>query len=209
MVGQSLRALSSGSLAPVEPEFGVRGGSRLSCDMELSVEIRCWRCWLLRSRHRGLLGRVRSAVEGCGMVLAPGRLFIRNISIETPPLTPDKPVTPRIWSAPRAAVPAWRRPARSGGRQRACRRRAAAQSGGTVALGHTECDVVRGIGAPDNVNLSNNARRSGGCRDLFRGPRAGIYPFTAGRLTSIERGAEPRAAAEAPSRRRRRSRRTT
>jgi len=29
---------------------------------------------------------------------------------------------------------------------------------GTVALGHTECDVVRGIGAPDNVNLSNNAR---------------------------------------------------
>ena len=29
---------------------------------------------------------------------------------------------------------------------------------GTVALGHTECDVVRGIGAPDSVNLSNNAR---------------------------------------------------
>ena len=29
---------------------------------------------------------------------------------------------------------------------------------GTVALGHTECDVVRGIGAPDNVGLSNNPR---------------------------------------------------
>ena len=29
---------------------------------------------------------------------------------------------------------------------------------GTVALGHTECDVVRGIGAPGSVNLSNNAR---------------------------------------------------
>lgn len=24
----------------------------------------------------------------------PGRVFIKNISIETPPLTPDKPVTP-------------------------------------------------------------------------------------------------------------------
>jgi hypothetical protein len=63
---------------------------------------------------------------------------------------------------------------------------------GTVALGHTECDVVRGIGAPDNVNLSNNGR---GDRvavvNYSRGQRAGIYTFTAGRLSSIERGAEP------------------
>ena len=63
---------------------------------------------------------------------------------------------------------------------------------GTVALGHTECDVVRGIGAPDSVNLSNNAR---GDRvavvNYSRGQRAGIYTFTAGRLSSIERGAEP------------------
>ena len=71
-----------------------------------------------------------------------------------------------------------------------------AQSG-TVALGHTECDVVRGIGAPDNVNISNNAR---GDRvavvNWSRGPRAGIYTFTAGRLSSVERGPEPVAAAE-------------
>ena len=63
---------------------------------------------------------------------------------------------------------------------------------GTVALLHTECDVVRGIGAPDSVNLSNNAR---GDRvavvNYSRGQRAGIYTFTAGRLSSIERGAEP------------------
>jgi hypothetical protein len=61
-----------------------------------------------------------------------------------------------------------------------------------VALGHTECDVVRGIGAPDSVSLSNNAR---GDRvavvNYSRGQRAGIYTFTAGRLSSIERGAEP------------------
>jgi hypothetical protein len=61
-----------------------------------------------------------------------------------------------------------------------------------VAIGHTECDVVRGIGAPDNVNISNNAR---GDRvtvvNWSRGARAGIYTFTGGRLSSVERGAEP------------------
>ena len=55
-----------------------------------------------------------------------------------------------------------------------------------------ECDVVHGIGAPDNVSLSNNPR---GDRvavfSYLRGQRAGVYTFTAGRLTSIERGAEP------------------
>ena len=61
-----------------------------------------------------------------------------------------------------------------------------------MALGHTECDVVRGIGAPDSVNLSNNAR---GDRvavvNYSRGQRAGIYTFTSGRLSSIERAPEP------------------
>jgi hypothetical protein len=60
-----------------------------------------------------------------------------------------------------------------------------------VALGHTECDVVRGIGAPGSVNLSNNPR---GDRvaviNYTQGQRAGIYTFTAGRLTSVERGPE-------------------
>ena len=69
---------------------------------------------------------------------------------------------------------------------------------GTVALGHTECDVVRGIGAPDSVNLSNNAR---GDRvaviNYSQGQRAGIYTFTAGRLTSIEREPERGGAAQA------------
>jgi hypothetical protein len=67
-----------------------------------------------------------------------------------------------------------------------------------VALGHTECDVVRGIGAPDSVNLSSNPR---GERQAIvtwsRGPRAGIYTFTAGRLSSVERGPEPVASPKA------------
>ena len=69
---------------------------------------------------------------------------------------------------------------------------AAPAPAGTVALGHTECDVVRGIGAPDAVNISKNPR---GDRvavvNFSQGARAGIYTFTAGRLTSVERGAEP------------------
>ena len=56
-------------------------------------------------------------------------------------------------------------------------------TGGTVALGHTECDVVRGIGAPDSVNLSNNPRGDRVAVVTYsRGSRAGIYTFTAGTI---------------------------
>lgn len=120
-------------------------------------------------------------------------MFIRNVSIETPPLSPDKPVTPDELVSADGACPGMAAP---GTDANALASGAAGSpppsTTGTVALGHTECDVVRGIGAPDNVNFSNNAR---GDRvtviNYSRGQRAGIYTFTAGRLTSIERGAEP------------------
>ena len=71
---------------------------------------------------------------------------------------------------------------------------------GTVALGHTECDVVRGIGAPESVNISNNPRGERvAVVNFSRGPRAGIYTFTSGRLTSIERGSDPGAEPTAKS----------
>ena len=120
----------------------------------------------------------------------PGRLFIKNISIESPPLTPDKPVTAEDLVSADGACPGM---APAGAPADANASTASpASSGGTVALGHTECDVVRGIGAPSSVNLSNNARG-----DRFAvitwtsGPRAGIYSFTAGRLSSIEGNPEP------------------
>ena len=127
-----------------------------------------------------------------------GRVFIRNVSIETPPLSPDKPVTPDELVAADGGCPGMAPP---GGGANALADGAAGSpppsTTGTVALGHTECDVVRGIGAPDNVNFSNNAR---GDRvavvNYSRGQRAGIYTFTAGRLTSIERGAGAGGAAE-------------
>lgn len=124
-----------------------------------------------------------------------GRLFIRNVSIETAPLTPDKPVTAEDLVSADGACPGMAPPGGPADANALTDGAAGApvpSTRGTVALGHTECDVVRGIGAPASVSLSNNAR---GDRvavvTYMQGQRAGIYTFTAGRLTSIERGPEP------------------
>jgi hypothetical protein len=125
----------------------------------------------------------------------PGRLFIRSISIETPPLTPNKPVTAEDLVSAEGGCPGMAPPggpADANALTDGAAGAPAPSTMGTVALGHTECDVVRGIGAPDSVNLSNNPR---GDRvaviNYSQGQRAGIYTFTAGRLSSIERAPEP------------------
>jgi hypothetical protein len=125
----------------------------------------------------------------------PGRLFIRNVSIETPPLTPNKPITAEDLVSAEGLCPGMGPPGAPADANASTEGAAGTptpSTTGTVALGHTECDVVRGIGAPDSVNLSNNGR---GDRvavvNYSHGQRAGIYTFTAGRLTSIERGPEP------------------
>ncbi len=122
-----------------------------------------------------------------------GRLFIKNVSIETPPLTPDKPVTPEDLVSADGACPGMTSagvPANANALSDGAS--AAPKSTATVALGHTECDVVRGIGAPESVNISNNPRGERvAVVNFSRGQRAGIYTFTAGRLTSIERGSDP------------------
>ena len=125
----------------------------------------------------------------------PGRLFIRNVSIETPPLTPNKPVTADDLVSADGICPGMAPPAASDANaltEGAAGAPPAPSTTGTVALGHTECDVVRGIGAPDSVNLSNNrTRRSGGGGQLFAGAARRDLHLHAGRLTSIERGPEP------------------
>ncbi len=125
----------------------------------------------------------------------PGRLFIRNVSIDAPPLNPNTPVSPEDLVSAEGACPGMAAP---GDAQALADgpTSAPAQPVGSVALGHTECDVVRGIGAPDSVNLSTNPR---GERQAVvtwtRGSRPGIYTFTAGRLSSVERAPEPPAPA--------------
>jgi hypothetical protein len=117
----------------------------------------------------------------------PTRLFIRNISIDAPPLTPNKPVTAEDLVSADGICPGM---APSGGPADA-NAATGPSTMGTVALGHTECDVVRGIGAPASVSLSNDPRGDRVAVITYsQGQRAGIYTFTAGRLSSIERGPE-------------------
>ncbi|MGE5156949.1 MAG: hypothetical protein ACM3OF_02270 [Gemmatimonas sp.] len=124
----------------------------------------------------------------------PGRLFIKNVSIDAPPLTPNKPITPDDLVSAEGACPGMPAPSAPGDANASSDAVPGTPppSAGTVALGHTECDVVRGIGAPDNVNISKNDR---GDRlavvTWTHGARAGIYTFTAGRLSSIEGVPEP------------------
>lgn len=126
----------------------------------------------------------------------PGRLFIKNISIESPPLTPDKPVGAEDLVSADGGCPGMAPP--PGPADANASSTAPAPMGGTVALGHTECDVVRGIGAPSSVNLSNDAiGRRVAVVTWTTGPRAGIYTFTAGRLSSIEGNPEPQPAPKA------------
>jgi hypothetical protein len=122
-----------------------------------------------------------------------GRVFIRNISIEAAPLTPTKAVTAEDMVSAEGGCPGMPAgPANANALADGAAGAPPPQNVGSVALGHTECDVVRGIGAPDNVNLSKNPRGDRVAVITYaRGPRAGIYTFTAGRLSSVERGEEP------------------
>jgi len=118
-----------------------------------------------------------------------GRLSISNVSISAPPLNPSSPVAAQDLVSAEGYCAGMPQPGAPDGAQAMADGPAGAPApaGGTVALGHAECDVVRGIGAPENVNLSSNAR---GERQAvitwLHGSRAGIYTFTAGRLSSID-----------------------
>jgi hypothetical protein len=63
------------------------------------------------------------------------------------------------------------------------------QSGG-IALQMTECEVVRRAGAPAQVQIGDERGERTTMMTYIHGPRPGIYRFTAGRLSSIERGPE-------------------
>jgi len=128
-----------------------------------------------------------------------GRLSISNVSISAPPLSPTSPVGAQDLVSAEGYCAGMPQPGGPDGAQALADGPAGAPAaGGSVALGHTECDVVRGIGAPESVNLSSNP---GGERQAvitwLHGPRAGIYTFTAGRLSSVD--AAPQAEAPAKS----------
>ncbi len=109
-------------------------------------------------------------VAGCGSIsdfslkdqewfARPGRMFKNSSTIETPPLSVAKEVTPNdLMSSDGqcAGMPAPSAPADANASTDAQVPTAALAP---VAIGHTECDVARAIPvAPDNVNVSANER---------------------------------------------------
>jgi hypothetical protein len=120
----------------------------------------------------------------------PTKLFNQS-SIETPPLSTAKAVTPDDLMTADGQCSGMAPPTPPADAQ------ASTDGGpppsppptGAVALGHTECDVARAVGiAPDNIQLSNDARGERVALITYtRGPRPGAYTFKAGRLTMIDR----------------------
>ena len=63
---------------------------------------------------------------------------------------------------------------------------------GGIGLDMTECEVVKRIGVPERVQIGTNERSERTAMLTYtRGSRPGIYHFTSGRLTSLERAPEP------------------
>lgn len=68
----------------------------------------------------------------------------------------------------------------------------AEQPSGGVALQMTECAVVQVLGPPEKIDIGTNERGDRSVQLLYgQGERRGLYHFTAGQLTLIERLDEP------------------
>jgi hypothetical protein len=121
----------------------------------------------------------------------PSRAFGRSLALETPPLSEQRAIAPDdlisaegycSGMAPTADANAM---TQSGASPDVAGATTAASG---IALGRTECEVARYAGRPDNVELASNP---GGERaatlTYLRGSRPGVYRFTGGRLTAVER----------------------
>jgi hypothetical protein len=61
-----------------------------------------------------------------------------------------------------------------------------------IALDMSECEVARRVGTPEHVQIgANEYNERTAVLTYLQGARPGIYRFTAGRLTAMERLAEP------------------
>lgn len=163
--------------------------------------------WLVQDKRRRLvvvLLATQPLLAGCGAsdfslkdaewFNRPGRVFSssRSVSLETPPLSDDRPVGAAdlitaegycAGMAPGDANALTDATATAGAEP--------VPASGGIGIGRTECDVARVAGQPDNVAISNEAGGRVAVLTYVRGPRPGIYRFAAGRMVSMERGAEP------------------
>lgn len=136
----------------------------------------------------------------------PTRIFGNDLSVSTAPLTPKKVVTPdELVSADGmcagmsavASPDANLMPAPAAGAAPG-----APPPGGNIGFDSTECDVVRFAGIPNRTEIGVGERSERSVVLTYvGGPRPGVYRFTAGRLTAIERGPEPEPPPRATKRR--------
>lgn len=84
-----------------------------------------------------------------------------------------------------------------------CTAPAAAEQGHGVRLDMTECEVVRTLGQPQSIDFPQADQRRV-VLIYHGGERPGIYEFTAGRLTAVERSGDP-PASPAPARKKKAS----
>jgi hypothetical protein len=67
----------------------------------------------------------------------------------------------------------------------------------SVGLEMPECDIVRALGQPSSVDIGTESGMRMAVLTYRTGDRPGIYRFYAGRLKSIEQGADPQPAPSA------------
>lgn len=125
------------------------------------------------------------------------RVFGRSLSLETPPLTEQRPIAPDDLISADGMCSGMTAPSEANAMTEG---EPATAAPGTpslpagIALGRTECEVARYAGHPDNVELANDPRGDRtAVLTYLKGPRPGIYRFVAGRLASVERSPVPEA----------------
>jgi hypothetical protein len=100
-----------------------------------------------------------------------------------------RPVTPADLVNADGVCPA--APEQAGGSTDSTAAAGGAGAGG-IALQMTECDVVRRAGTVEKIDVSADERGERAVvLTYLRGPSAGVYRFTGGRLVSIERAPGP------------------
>lgn len=133
----------------------------------------------------------------------PARVFNNSLTLETPPLSEQRPVQPDDLISAEGYCAGMTSPAEANAMTESDQQGTAVPSAPApslpagIALGRTECEVARYAGRPDNVELSNDQQGNRATvLTYLKGPRPGIYHFVAGRLSAVDRAPEPPAPAK-------------
>ena len=173
MFSQIVKAFSSESPRRIDPESGAEAGAKFIVRHGTINRNPLLALLALAPVISGCSGASDLLSKDADWFSRSGRVFVRNISIETPPLTPNKPVTAEELVSAEGGCPGMAPP---GGRRTPTRlpmaRRLKRWNGGARPHRMRRC---AGSAPPTTSIFQQSARRSGGCRDLFAWPLRGIY----------------------------------